>query len=714
MSLIRHFELKSHQLHTQTRSAEELAGTVDDVITIARKLLNRSVVSRLIPKQECMVELDKLPLVLSTESIESISLSGSYKLTSDSHKGLIARYRKTAQERPDLSLSGLFEEEIERRNTKKTVIPHWIGGRGQPTYPVTHDYARMTLLVHKPWKAPSPPRRTKDEWIQDFNDFVNSPDCPKSVKIAHTRVKERKLKKRQCEPTAEDEECFDYEAYGDMDDETRDILTLVKTNAQGNDPELSIDDFKFDRGLTYDWGARVFPERDEMLEGGTWLQDQTQAKDSNQWEPFTTQVDGERMRIDVSMVKGDQQEVLLTVMSKVKEWVECATSADPNKARTFKPLYLTVQGCAGSGKSFFVKCLVNTVREIFGCKNVAHVVGPTGAAAWSVGGQTLHRKFAVSPHSPSSEPSEKQMETMKANNKVALLYILDERSMYTADNLGASERNLAKTAHGGGHEGEMFGGVPVFILIGDDYQLPPPTNTQKGAFDVLGGKPSQSQQKTGVAATGAQLFLDLSETCMALRTIKRQKNDQKKLINILSRMRVGESTQADASELMSYHLANFSNTEVDAITKTGTTMYLFAFKKSRNEFNYRKLQEVSSANNPVALIKTRWESTRGKVKVCKAHFPNLPVNATIISRGAMVCLSNHNFEPEWGLFNNSVGEVEEVVFKDGDNPNAGDQPCYIAVKFPQYSGPAWDAQKPKVRCYNHESSITVDVATVLE
>ena len=118
----------------------------------------------------------------------------------------------------------------------------------------------------------------------------------------------------------------------------------------------------------------------------------------------------------------------------------------------------------------------------------------------------------------------------------------------------------------------------------------PPTNTQKGAFDVLGGKPSLSQQKTGVAATGAQLFLDLSETCMALRTIKRQKNDQKKLIiiiDILRRMRVGESTPADASELMNYHLANFSNTEVNAITKTGTTMHLFAFKKSKNEFNCR-------------------------------------------------------------------------------------------------------------------------------
>lgn len=130
-----------------------------------------------------------------------------------------------------------------------------------------------------------------------------------------------------------------------------------------------------------------------------------QAKDSNQWEPLTTQVDGEHVKVDVSMVKGDQQEALLTVMSKVKEWVERATSADPNKARTFKPLCLTVQGCAGSGKSFFAKCLVNTVREMFGCENVARVVGPTGAAAWSVGGQAARRKLAASPRSPSLSPS---------------------------------------------------------------------------------------------------------------------------------------------------------------------------------------------------------------------------------------------------------------------------------------------------------------------
>ena len=85
------------------------------MITVARKLLNRAVVNRLIPKQECMVELDKLPLVLSTESIETISLSGSYKLTSDEHKGLLADYRKMAASNPYAFLSVICSSSRTRR-----------------------------------------------------------------------------------------------------------------------------------------------------------------------------------------------------------------------------------------------------------------------------------------------------------------------------------------------------------------------------------------------------------------------------------------------------------------------------------------------------------------------------------------------------------------------------------------------------------------------
>ena len=107
-----------------TSSAEEVSGNIDDVITLARKLLNRAVVSRLVPKQECMVELDKLPLILCTETIESISLSGSYKLTSDTHNGLVAKYRKIAAKNPNLSLSDLFQQQIGSKNTLRKLSFH--------------------------------------------------------------------------------------------------------------------------------------------------------------------------------------------------------------------------------------------------------------------------------------------------------------------------------------------------------------------------------------------------------------------------------------------------------------------------------------------------------------------------------------------------------------------------------------------------------------
>jgi hypothetical protein len=54
---------------------------------------------------------------------------------------------------------------------------------------IPRDYARMTLLVHKPWKAQAPPRLSKDQWIQEFKAFIADPDCPDSVKIAYARVK---------------------------------------------------------------------------------------------------------------------------------------------------------------------------------------------------------------------------------------------------------------------------------------------------------------------------------------------------------------------------------------------------------------------------------------------------------------------------------------------------------------------------------------------
>ena len=236
-------------------SAEAMSGNQEDVMRIARQLLNRSIASRTISKQECMVELLGLPLVLCTESFETVNLSGSYKLQSDTHRDLLSQYRRLAPDNPTVSLHDFVTEKLKERNSGLEIIPHYVGASGQPKYPPTKEYAMATLLVYKPWAGKTLSRRSDKQWIEDFIEFVNSDDCPRGVALEFARVKDRYESKRPEEAVAT-EECYDSEPRAEMDDETKDILSIVRTQCRPTDPFFSINDYQFDRGLTYDWSVR--------------------------------------------------------------------------------------------------------------------------------------------------------------------------------------------------------------------------------------------------------------------------------------------------------------------------------------------------------------------------------------------------------------------------------------------------------------------------
>ena len=71
----------------------------------------------------------------------------------------------------------------------------------------------------------------------------------------------------------------------------------------------------------------------------------------------------------------------------------------------------------------------------------------------------------------------------KQTHHVSIAIIGDEQSMLQSSVLGAFERKVAKAAHGGGHTEEVFGGISIVILLGDDGQLVLPMGG--GAFDAL-------------------------------------------------------------------------------------------------------------------------------------------------------------------------------------------------------------------------------------
>ena len=69
-----------------------------------------------------------------------------------------------------------------------------------------------------------------------------------------------------------------------------------------------------------------------------------------------------------------------------------ATTAQKKK---FKPLRMTIMGCVGTGKSVLINTLVTCIRKIFDNNGSVFVTAPTGAAAYNVGGSTIHREFKI-------------------------------------------------------------------------------------------------------------------------------------------------------------------------------------------------------------------------------------------------------------------------------------------------------------------------------
>lgn len=122
---------------------------------------------------------------------------------------------------------------------------------------------------------------------------------------------------------------------------------------------------------------------------------------------FKATIDGKQIDITLDMAENDQLDVMLMILENIKEWVKSSSedddpnhSADSNTEVGYRPLRITVRGAAGSGKSFFIKTLANTIRNMFGDHGAVHISAPTGAAAHNVGGETIHRKFAINPHHP--------------------------------------------------------------------------------------------------------------------------------------------------------------------------------------------------------------------------------------------------------------------------------------------------------------------------
>jgi hypothetical protein len=252
------YQCKGNETYFQERKkmtdlilhAKEKEGGKGDVKKLARQLLNCSVTSRVISKQECMCLLIGLNLYECSETIETVSISGECRL-GDGHVNttVLSKYARRDHSLRNLSMNEYFFHSKVNTNQKRC-IPHYVGGSCDPVFPATEGYARSVLIRYRPWMKIFRKKEDKSLYVPEFHEFLERGECPDSVKVAYARVKARHEDgKTYVEPTAtvvnDDFTC-------DADEETRVLVDAVR-NLPYFVGEHELDDDDFDFGHGHDW-----------------------------------------------------------------------------------------------------------------------------------------------------------------------------------------------------------------------------------------------------------------------------------------------------------------------------------------------------------------------------------------------------------------------------------------------------------------------------
>ncbi len=185
--------------------------------------------------------------------------------------------------------------------------------------------------------------------------------------------------------------------------------------------------------------------------------------------------------------------------------------------------HVFITGRAGTGKTTLLHLLRDETS-----RNVA-VVAPTGLAAISVGGQTIHSFFRLPPRFVDTREIKALRHTsvMKALD----LLVIDEVSMVRADLMDGIDQALRLNRR----NDEPFGGVQL-AMFGDLWQLPPVVREPelKEYFDETYGGPWFFQ---------ALVWRECVGRSVDLGKIYRQKDDAE-FRNILQHIRDGEPSEA--------------------------------------------------------------------------------------------------------------------------------------------------------------------------
>ncbi|KAA5803850.1 AAA family ATPase [Alkalicaulis satelles] len=284
--------------------------------------------------------------------------------------------------------------------------------------------------------------------------------------------------------------------------------------------------------------------------------------------------------------------------------------------------HLFLTGRAGTGKTTVTRAILRALGSR------AAVLAPTGVAAMTAGGQTLHSFFNLPPRLilPQDVRRSRNGRAMRALTTL----VIDEISMVRADLMAAVDASLRLNRG----SNAPFGGVRM-VVAGDLAQLPPVIRGEEAAHleDVFGGP----------FFFHAPAFREAGFTLVELNEVRRQ--DDSDFIDILNAVREGELDREQADQL------NARVSGRSGLQASETHVVLTATNQSASAINQARLDALVGEPRGFA----------GKVEgdFDARLFPT--EDPLILKTGARVMLIRN--DPAGRYVNGSIGEV--TGFADG-------------------------------------------------
>src|SRR5687768_8084434 len=266
--------------------------------------------------------------------------------------------------------------------------------------------------------------------------------------------------------------------------------------------------------------------------------------------------------------------------------------------------------------------------------------------------------------------------------------------------LGTMEDYCKQAAFIGTNSKLRWGGLPMVILVDDDYQLPP---IDEGVFDCFGqlSKRFRTKVETAYVQNGMKLFQEFGKDVMTLARSKRVLEGQVPIQRILDGVRGSSDntlSKQDAKYLCSLHIDNkdsFNQQDKQQIVEDA--LFLFANVEAKNIHNFHALKEINTPDNPVAVIRAVTKRIKDNTTSRTiGHYDSERTPVMInIARNSLVQLTGTNLCPKWGLFHGARGKVQDIVYHPS-HFSPEDLPLYVLVDFPQYCIPVFIEEHPTV------------------